>query len=142
MEESEWARASDSCDIAGNDERAIRALYLAGDVSGLQRTMLKLAPTSQLLPVVGRMFVSIGDINNAVAAFKTCGDIAAAVDACARLNHWKPALALAGKGRTQEIRARMARYANELIDNGLGDRLLCPRWIGNRGSEAAPPRGE
>jgi WD repeat-containing protein 35 len=70
-------------------------------------------------------------------AFKAAGDIAAAVDAGARLNHWNPALALAGKGRSQEIRRRMTKYANEFIENGqmamAGDFYVRSR----RGIEAA-----
>ena len=49
------------------------------------------------------MFVSIGAIDN---AFRACGDISYAIYACARLNHWKTALELAGKAKTNEIRNR------------------------------------
>jgi WD repeat-containing protein 35 len=118
MERANWTEAAEHYESAGNDEQLIKCLYLADDFSGLDGVMARLPTSSPLLPILGRMFVSIGAIDNAVAAFKTCGDIAAAVDACARLNHWKPALELAGKGRSQEIKHRMTKYANELIENG------------------------
>jgi WD repeat-containing protein 35 len=118
MESADWTGAADVFDRAGNDEQLMKCYYLADDIEALERLMMKLPHTSALLPVIGRMFVSIGAVDQAVTAFKSCGDISAAVDACARLNHWKPALELAGKGRSHEIRTRMTRYANELIDNG------------------------
>ncbi|KAH0786768.1 WD repeat-containing protein 35 [Histomonas meleagridis] len=118
MERNEYQFAADFYDAAGNYEKLMKCLYLMDDYQGLENLMLKLPNTSDLLPKLGRLFISIGSINNAVMAFKTYGDISSAIDACARLNHWKTALELAGKSKTNEIRNRMNKYAKELIDNG------------------------
>ena len=117
-ERSDWIAAAESYEAAGNDMKLAQCLYLADDITGLENLMMKTPADSPLMPVLGRMFVSVGAINSAVTAFTSCGDVAAAIDACARLNHWKPALELAGKGKSNEIRRRMNQYANELIDNG------------------------
>jgi WD repeat-containing protein 35 len=118
MEKCDWESAASSYEAAGDDGQLIKCLYLSDDIGGLEKVTERLPATSPLLPVLGQMFVSIGAVQTAVSVFTKCGDIAAAVDACARLNHWKPALKLAGKGRSEEIRRRMNQYANKLVENG------------------------
>ena len=55
------------------------------------------------------MFVAIGAVDDAVTAFSSIREVDAAIDACARMNHWKPDLKRAGKGRD---------LLQTLIDNG------------------------
>ncbi|OHS97711.1 WD repeat protein [Tritrichomonas foetus] len=117
-EASEWVAAAEHYALAGDDAKYATCLYLSDDFPNLERLLNKLPSTSPLLPVLGRMFVSIGAVDAAVTAFTDANDPASAIDACARLNHWKPALKLAGKGKSEEIRMRMNQYASQLIENG------------------------
>ena len=117
-ENSEWIAAAEHYSLAGDDAKYAACLYLSDDYPNLERLLNKLPNESPLLPMLGRMFVSIGAVDAAVTAFTNANDPASAIDACARLNHWKPALKLAGKGRSQEIRNRMNQYASQLIENG------------------------
>lgn len=117
-EAAEWTSAAEHYSYAGDEAKYATCLYLSDDFPNLERLMNKLPSTSPLLPVLGRMFVSIGAVDAAVTAFTNANDPASAIDACARLNHWKPALKLAGKGKTEEIRIRMNQYASQLIENG------------------------
>lgn len=117
-EGAHWSEATIAYSQARNDEKLMKARFLARDYEGLERLMMSLPAASPLLHKIGEMFVSIGAIDDAVTAFTSAGDITAAIDACARMNHWKPALRLASKGRNEEIRARMVKYAQNLIDNG------------------------
>ena len=117
-EQSEWSIAAENYSYAGDDAKYARCLYLSDDFSGLENLLPKLPSTSPLLPILGRMFVSIGAVDQAVTAFTDANDPASAIDACARLNHWKPALKLAGRGKSDEIRSRMNQYASQLIENG------------------------
>ncbi|EAY22286.1 WD repeat protein, putative [Trichomonas vaginalis G3] len=117
-EQAHWSDATMEYSQARNDEKLMKARFLAQDYDGLERLMMSLPAQSPLLHKIGEMFVAIGAVDDAVTAFTSCGDIAAAIDACARMNHWKPALKLASKGRNMEIKARMVKYAEDLIANG------------------------
>lgn len=117
-EDARWIEASKAYAQARNDEKLMKAFFLAGDFHGLERLTGSLPQSSPLLEEIGKMFVTIGAVDDAVAAFTSAGNITAAIDACARMNHWKPALHLAGKGKIEEIKERMINYARQLIDNG------------------------
>ena len=116
-ETAHWHEAAEAFNQAKNNEKLMNALFLDNDIQGLERLMLALPQQSPLLKKIGEMFVSDGAVDDAVTAFTSIGDVGSAIDACARMNHWKPALKLAGKGRNEEIRARMVNYAQTLIDN-------------------------
>ncbi|EAY20525.1 WD repeat protein, putative [Trichomonas vaginalis G3] len=117
-EQGHWSEAAMAYSQARNDEKLMKARFLAQDYDGLERQMMALPAQSPLLHKIGEMFVAIGAVDDAVTAFTSCGDIAAAIDACAKMNHWKPALKLASRGRNEEIKARMVKYAEDLIANG------------------------
>jgi WD repeat-containing protein 35 len=117
-ENARWQEAAEAYAQAKNNEKQMIALFLDNDFEGLERLMLALPQQSPLLKTIGEMFVAIGAVDDAVTAFTSIGEIGLAIDACARMNHWKPALKLAGKGKNNEIRARMISYAQTLIDNG------------------------
>ena len=117
-ERANWHEAAEAYAQAKNNEKQMIALFLDNDFEGLERLMLSLPQQSPLLKTIGEMFVAIGAVDDAVTAFTSIGEIGAAIDACARMNHWKPALKLAGKGKNNEIKARMINYAQTLIANG------------------------
>jgi len=116
-ENAEWTEAAESYENAQNDEGLMKALYLARDIEGLKQLLDNLPQASPVLKQIGELFVSIGDVNSAVSAFTKAGDIPSAIAVCARLNHWKPALQLAGKGRNADIKAHMIKYATSLVNN-------------------------
>lgn len=118
MEQSDWITAAENYEASGDYEKLMKCYYMADDFSNLQRLLNKLPTNSPLMLELGRMFVSMGAVKEAANAFMAAGDLGAAVDACARLNNWKMALELTGKGKVAEIKARMNRYANQLIENG------------------------
>lgn len=135
IENHDWKSAVKAFQKSKDKAKLALSLFITDDFDGLNKLFKKQSSRSQILPLLGSLFLALGASDESVEAFEKGGDIQSAIGACMRLNNWKRAIDIVtnynettkdGSSNLKsqrrafqiEIRAKMMNYTNQLIQNG------------------------
>lgn len=115
----EWPKASVSYERArGSLEKLISCYYILDDFRGLERVAAGLSENHHLLKDVAAKFVSVGLVEQAVAALVRCSDVGGAIDVCVAHSHWARAVELAQRHNFRDLEGLLTQYATHLLAEG------------------------
>lgn len=126
IEQNDWQSAVKVYQKSKNKAKLALALFMTNDYEGLNKLLKKQTSRSQILPLLGQIFLSMGASNESVIAFEKSGEIQSAIEASIRLNNFKYAFQLCSNEQNQgqqkllllNIKEKMNEYVNKLIENG------------------------
>ncbi|KAI8828138.1 hypothetical protein BJ741DRAFT_627188 [Chytriomyces cf. hyalinus JEL632] len=115
-ERQKWPQAITYYLQGRNTERLIECHYMVEDYASLEKIIYTLSESNPLLVNIAEKFVTVGQCDQAVAAFIKAGDLKSAIDTCVQLSKWNTAVELAEAHRFQGIETLLAKYATQLLD--------------------------
>lgn len=113
-----WESAREYYEKAHHIEGLMETFYHLEKYDELENLITRLPEKSSLLSRLGQMLATVGMTEQAVEAFKKCGDVKSAVSTCVSLRQWGLAVELAQKYKMPSVNALLNKHAAHLLQEG------------------------